>query len=151
MNRRCGVRSNKFVFDLYAGFSVEGRTDHHESKGAALRKLVRNQLIFDCFSRNGILFNRTYESIYYPLRTCQGIESVLEKTLGGKVITDKFSLKLLRTTAITRRKQAGKQAPEASYSVYDFKRVIFLSEQHFFLPCCVALRIAGYQLKEIYF
>jgi hypothetical protein len=148
MYRGCGVRSNKFVLDLYNSLIADNVTERHWSKIDELKISLQNKLIFDCFSRRIIFYNKRYLLIYFSEKPSDDVISILERIARQKVETDTFSVKVVKTTAITRRKKDNKRQGEA-YTIYSFHRVL-LYERHF-LPCCIALRISGYQLKEVYF
>lgn len=61
MYRRCGIRSNRFVWDLYHSLVADEVTEKHCSKTDDIKKSLQNKLIFDCFSRNIIFYNRRYK------------------------------------------------------------------------------------------
>ena len=147
MYRGCGVRSNKFVLDLYNSLIADNVTERHWSKIDDLKKLLRNKLILDCFSRDIVFYNQKYALIYYSETSSEEITHILERIARQKVLIEAFSIKAVKTTVITRRKKVNRQ--NETYTVYAFRRALLL--EHNFLPSCIALRISRYQLKEIRF
>ncbi|OQW92133.1 MAG: hypothetical protein BWK79_15330 [Beggiatoa sp. IS2] len=86
--------------------------------------------------------------IYSPLSLYSEIEKILAQITCKKTAFDTFPLIVTNTPVISRRKKIGKRQGRVC-SVYEYCR-FFLNENDF-IPSCVALRLAGYGLKEARF
>jgi len=147
MYPKCGIRKAdvEATLDLFY-YSVEQRNKQpHEFE---IERYIHERLIWDCFGHHILLYERRYSVIYSPLSIFSEIETILTQTTCKKIAYDCFALNVAKTPVISRRKKMGKRQ-DRIYSVYDYCR-FFLNESNF-IPSCVALRLTGYELKEVYF
>jgi hypothetical protein len=144
-NSKCGIRKAdaEAVLDLFDHYK-----ERHEVHESEVERYVHEKLIWDCSGHHAILYERRYSVIYSPLLLYSEIEAVLVQTTNKKTAFDMFPLIVTPTLVISRRKKVGKRQGRVC-SVYDYCR-FFLGEDDF-IPCCVALRLTGYELKEVHF
>lgn len=145
MDDKCGIRNLQPILDLFDDFTS---AQQHESDVSRLKKYLYDRFVWDCFYHHIVLYDKTYKTFYYPVQSWVQIAIIIEKTAGRKVFSDTFFLVKARTTIITRRKKSARIQNKLC-STYDYRR-FFLDEENF-IPSCVALRLAGYVLREICF
>jgi hypothetical protein len=95
-----------------------------------------------------MLYERRYHVIYSPLPLYAEIIEILTQTIGKRSLSIRFLITITKTAVISRRKKIGKRQGRIC-SIYEYCR--FFLDDNDFIPCCVALRLAGYGLKEVHF